>query len=527
MGKDTLTISPPEGFVLDEMIAPPEGFVLDSAPESNQTAPTSLSDFDPNKLFDQAKKTVDLAVQVEIPVNAADNAFWRNTNIKEQFDKTHGYLETGDGPFTIEDLSLARIGQAEQDIFRILGLSKPLPPDMLEPSPARTLKEIVKGPVRGLEYMAGQIGGTAPEWMGDFIEFGGQSLDKFVKVGEKHPDQIYNPIAGAIIAAGQRLSMAGKKSREAWVWDATHGFEAIDPVLKDQDPISYYAGAITEAMPSSALSVLAMWLSGGTSEAASLLSAGSKINRGLIALSTISAAAGYGHAKEQKENFLWSTVHGLADGGIEYFFEQHFLQGINVNRWWAAIGEGVEEIYTGLFQNTRAGILEKVKKGIPIYEAAKEAVAESLRKAPIEFAGGVLGGLTVIGGDSMFQIAQRALAAPIEIETVEPSKAQIPIVSDEKYVAVKARIKVEKAPGLPVGEQTPPGAPVTTPPGEIADWKSTINKLKGQKVIEVKLLIYGDEKIKNAIEEFLEETLNKDFLEGEERVEIKSVKEIC
>jgi len=72
MGKDTLTISPPEGFVLDKIPAPPEGFVLDSAPEPNQTAPSLLSDFDPEALFDAAKNTVDLALKDGISVTDAD-----------------------------------------------------------------------------------------------------------------------------------------------------------------------------------------------------------------------------------------------------------------------------------------------------------------------------------------------------------------------------------------------------------------------------------------------------------------------
>ncbi len=272
----------------------------------------------------------------------------------------------------------------QKTMQEILGYGAP--PKIYELDPVNVLKEVPKGIARFLEQgLAGTVGGTIPEWIGDLIAYGGQSLDQFAKLGSKNKDQIYNPVAESIIALGNRISERGRLARQWWSYHAQTGWEAMDPHLKETDPIAYGAGRISEGVSSGALAILAAYLSGGATIAPELINAGIHVNRGLLALSTLSAAGGYQHAKELGENFLWSTLHGLTDGMIEYAMETSFLDNVSDGRALVAgLKEGAEEFATGMMQNTRAGILENTNKGLGSFDAAKKAIKDALIQSPWE-----------------------------------------------------------------------------------------------------------------------------------------------
>jgi hypothetical protein len=289
--------------------------------------------------------------------------------------------------------------------------------------PITALKEAGKGIARFAESgVGGAVGGTAYDWLGQFVEQGGYAIDQLSKLGSKNKNEIYNPLAEAVISTGQNISKWGKQSRLAWAEQAAYGWEALDPALAKIDPVSYGAGRISEGLASSALSVLAMYLSGGATAGAEILNKGFQLNRGLLLLSGLSAAGGFQHAQEQEENFFWSTLHGIADGGIEYFMESHFLEGIGESTKAVSAGfkEGAEEFFTGMLQNTRAGILENTKKGMSSYEAAKKAILGSLKQSPWEVAGGFLGGWGMQGGLNLIQITEKwKETVPYEAEEEE------------------------------------------------------------------------------------------------------------
>jgi len=297
-------------------------------------------------------------------------------------------------------------------------------------------RESAKGAVRFAERdFAGTFGGTFYEWIGDFIEWGGGKIEEVAKTGAKNPDMLYNPYAQSIIATGQNISRTGREAREWWANQAATGWEALDPELRKTDPISYEAGKISEGVTSSALAVLAVYLSGGAAGGAALLDKGAKINRALLALASISAAGGYQHAKENypdKQNFLWNTTHGLADGMIEYVMESTFLSGVGDNLVWAGPKEGAEEVVTGFLQNTRSGIVENTAKGMSAYEASKQAMLSALKQAPREFVVGLIGGELVVGGTSVAQIAQSSAKAVKRIAKPKGamSEGQAKIIAD-------------------------------------------------------------------------------------------------
>ena len=149
-----------------------------------------------------------------------------------------------------------------------------------------------------------------------------------------------------------------------------------------------------------------------------------------MALSTASAAGGYQHAREQGENFLWSTFHGLADGLVEYAMESTFLKDIKTSSLsTAGLKEGFEEVGTGGIQNTRAGILENLNKGMSPYEAAKDAMDKSVRQMPVEFVGGFIGGYGITGGLSLTQLVDNALSKEA-IAEFEAQQAPVEAVTE-------------------------------------------------------------------------------------------------
>ena len=379
---------------------------------------------DSNKAFEKAGEVWDISAEQEIPLSDADRGFIDVQEVKRKHDRTSFWFGT-------------------YSPIHFVG------PPFISPFPVRpikTLAEVPKGVARFLQRdFAGGFGGTMYDWLGQLIQQGGAALDWWTKVGSKNKDQIYNPFAEVIIATGENISKEGREAREFWAVKAATGWEAFDTKLRETDPISYGAGRISESLTSSALAVLAAYLSGGATLAPIVINAGHQINRGLVALSLLSAMGSFEHAQNQDENFYWSTVHGIADGGIEYAMESFFLKDVGKNAGVLLTGgkEALEEFFTGMIQNTRAGILENVNKGMGIYQAAKKAVISSLKQSPWEVAAGFIGGTGIAGGANLVQLVEKSVVKLTEPPAVgiKPTPAAIKV---EKPVAVR-----------PVGEITP------------------------------------------------------------------------
>lgn len=346
--------------------------------------------------------------------------------------------------------------------------------------PERAVVEIAKGPVRFGENVIGHLGGTTLDWLGQFVQEGAHLLDRWSKLGSKNPDQIYNPFANAIIDAGESLELEGKRFRQHWVDKMQNGWARLDPELQKRDPVSYVAGQLSEGVASAATSVAVFFLSGGTSgigQAGLLIDRGVKVSRGLLVLSGISAAGGFEHAQSEGENFLWSTVHGIADGGIEYAFESSVLDDVIKGARPVVIGAGeaLEEFFTGMFQNMRQFTLENHNKGMTAYEAAKDAAKRSLVQAPLEVTAGFLGGYGIAKGFSLTQLSRMRPTVEQKAGAVAPTKAE-PTITPEEEAAAPAgvqeptQVAVEKAiPSEEVAKKPVPEEITGEVPGEPAE----------------------------------------------------------
>lgn len=389
--------------------------------------------YDPEEEDQNIKETVDIFETFEVPLPSAWRSHDTFRDIQTEQKKVNSLVRNFHWMLSTEEAE-----RIMEEAALLPGAPKPIPI-----RPKRIAKEVVKGLARFAEAGVGAtFGGTVYNWIGQFVEHGGAAVDWFSKVGSKNKEQIYNPVAEAIMATGKNIATYGKESRDWWMYQAATGWEALDEDLKDDDFISYGAGRLTEGVASSALSVLAVYLSGGAA-APALLDKGIKINRSLIVLSSMSAAAGFEHAQAQDENFLWSTLHGIADGTIEYAMESTFLEGVGKGGRTLTAGfkEGAEEFVTGMLQNTRAGILENEKKGMTAYEGAKNAIIDSLRQSPWEVAAGFIGGAGMQGGANLTHIVN-SWRAEVSVEA--------PVVDG----------KVEKAPEKPAEAPAVPEAPV-------------------------------------------------------------------
>ncbi len=429
--------------------------------------------FDPAEEDRRIKDTLDISEKSNVPIESATQSHETFQSIQTKHDKAAKATD----PFEFPGF-----GGFSQESVRALIPHVPV-------RPVKTAGEIAKGLVRFTENIAGTVGGTAQNWLGQFIEHGGKALDDFTKLGSKNKDQIYNPYAEAIMAFGRERAQIGRESRRWWSFQAQTGWEALDPQLKETDPISYGAGRLTEGVASSGLSVLAVYLSGGAA-APALLDKGIQINRGLLALSGLSAAGGFEHAQSTGENFLWSTAAGLADGTIEYAMESTFLQGVGKGKGALTAGfkEGGEEFVTGMLQNTRASMLENEKKGLSTYESAKDAIVKSLKQSPWEVAAGFIGGYGMQGGANLTAIVNTWKTTPVEA----------PVVSGKVQEVVEAPVKA-KTPAKPT---ITPKAEVTAPAAEEgkkafhemdrAEQLEEIEVLKKKPIQELSLADYRD-----------------------------------
>jgi hypothetical protein len=310
-----------------------------------------------------------------------------------------------------------------------VGFPGVLAPPPVPLNPIKTLSEVPKGVARSLQRDFAGGTGTMFDWFGQLIQEGGAALQQFSEIGTKNKGQVYNPVAESIIALGEGVSKIGTESRKAWAISASTGWEKFDNDLKETDPISYGAARISEGLTSSALSVLAAYMSGGSSAS---LNAGVQINRGLALLAAFSAAGSFEHAQSTGENFYWSTAHGIADGAVEYAMESTFLEGINTStRLGAGAKEGTEEFFTGMIQNTRANILENTNKGMSAYEATKKAVGDSLRQSPWEVAAGFIGGYGIKGGADFVEMVKKGNAIPLETDVTPEGEGELPLVGDQ------------------------------------------------------------------------------------------------
>lgn len=382
----------PDGFTLDETPPIPDGFELDNTP-------SILDGFVLDRPVLSAKEidaSWNIARTQDIPLDSA-----------KQSIKTSSAITTKQDTVTkkVVNNPMLPMGGGAYAYF----------PSSKNWSPVSAVKEIPKGVARFVEdKVGGTFGGTVYDWLGQFIELGGGAIDQFTKLGSKNKDQIYNPYAEAIMATGQRLSKYGKDSRKYWAYQASTGWESLDADLKTRDPIAYTTGQLSEGVASSALSVLAMYLSGGSSAVPSLINTGVQINRGLAVLSGMSAASSFEHAQNNGENFLWSTIHGFTDGLIEYSMESSFLDNIKESTpLVAGLKEGAEEVFTGALQNTRASLLENNNKGMGVYDSAKQAIISSIKQMPMDFAGGFIGGYGIKGIGDLVQLTTKANAMPL------------------------------------------------------------------------------------------------------------------
>lgn len=366
---------------------------------------------DPNEEIKKFEQAIDMADVNEVPLDVAEQGLDDFVKIKKKKDAV-GIGPLWDEPSDVRTMRERLNLPPHKKIYTInLG--------------AMTV-EIPKGLARFLQRdIGGTFGGTVYNWLGQLIQQGGYAVDQISKLGMKDKDRIYNPIAESIITAGQNISQSGIEAREWYAYQAATGWEAMDEHLRKTDPISYGAGRLTEGVASSALSVLTMYLSGGAA-APELLNKGLQINRGLVALSMISAGGAFEHAQNQGENFYWATLHGLADGMTEYVMESTFLEGVGkgTGKLVAGAKEGAEEFFTGMLQNTRAGILENEAKGMSAYDASKKAIKAALVQSPWEVAAGFIGGWGVAGGAQLTELYQRSKVpiGPVKVAEKPPSK---------------------------------------------------------------------------------------------------------
>lgn len=460
----------PEGFVHEDEQTLPDGFIFEDAEGVVPVVP------DPARVEQGIKDTLDIAEKSNVPIHSATQSHRTFLNIIARQDTAWQRLLDMPRrinvpftepivPITPEQIIEAERESAQRALEMQLGLiadPKGLDVPAAPIHPLRTAKEIAKGGVRFGETVLGVAGGTVPNWVGRFIEAGGRALDDFVKLGTVNKDQIYNPYAEAIMAFGRNMSRQGKADRKLWAERAQTGWEALDPQLKETDPISYGAGRLTEGVASSALSVLAVYLSGGGA-APALLNQGFQINRGLVALSLLSAAGGFEHAqaledptKAETENFLWSTVQGFADGLIEYVMESSFLD--DVGRGGKALTAGrkeaAEEFFTGGMQTLRAKTLENDTKGMSAYDSIKDAVVTWLVGSPWDIAAGFIGGYGIQGGANLVALTKTANAIPLEIEEA-PAEPAKPTTTAEPTITPK---KPTEAPATETFAQTPEDA---------------------------------------------------------------------
>ncbi len=410
---------------------------------------TPVTVLDPNEEEKEIKQTLDMADVNEVGIDIAEkglNDFVAINKKKRQYGLGLG--------------TMLGIEPDKRPIREIFGLPEK---EKVPVNFGSMAKEIPKGIARFLERdVGGTFGGTFYDWIGQFISEGGYAVDRLSRIGLKDKDRLYNPVAESIIATGQNISAHGRQAREWFSYQAVTGWEAMDEDLRERDPVSYGVGRLTEGVASSALSVLAVYLSGGASAA---LSTTTQVNRGLVMLSSISAAGGFEHARNQKENFYWATLHGLADGTTEYAMETKFLDGVGTGtgKLIAGAKEGAEEFFTGMLQNTRAGILENEAKGMTAYEASKKAAKDSLSQAPWEVAAGFIGGFGIAGGSDLIQIVKRSEQARKEkklpsTEQVREKLLQDFITKAEKEGLRKPAEAVEKPPSKPVKPITKPEA---------------------------------------------------------------------
>lgn len=389
--------------------------------------PAEQKPLNPEVAFDRAGRTWDSSVKEEIPLTATGKAL----ETIEDNTKKKQVVGVGLGPLW---------GLDEEPLLTMrerLGLEAP---ETIPINIGGILKEIPKGVARFLQRdVAGTFGGTVVDWLGQFIELGGKAVDDFTKFGSKDKDRIYNPLAESIMALGEKISLHGKESRAIWANAAATGWEAMDENLKETDPISYGAGRLSEGIGSSALSVLAVYLSGGASAAPQIINAGIQINRGLLALSILSAGGSFEHAQNQGENFLWATLHGLADGAVEYAMETAFLKGIRTKGSLAVgLKEGAEEFFTGMMQNTRASMLEGANQGLSAYEASKQAFISSLRQSPWEVAAGFIGGYGISAGANLVSLTKKGITGP----TIEAAKQAEAVKAQEKAATTGTRAEI-------------------------------------------------------------------------------------
>ena len=419
---------------------------------------------DPNEASQRAGEVWDLTLEQQIPLRAGDRHLDDVKIVKEKHDSSKFFRET-------------------YMLNPVRRTFTPPKESTLDIDPLGVPKEAVKGVARSLQRDFAGGANTMLDWLGQLVQEGAGALDWWTKIGAKNKDQIYNPLAEEILSAGESISNYGKAWRQEWADRAASGWESFDETLKKSDPISYAAGKVSEGLTSSAMSVLAVYLSGGAGSGAIAANTGIQINRGLVALSLFSAAGGFEHAQNEDENFYWSTAHGIADGGIEFGMETSFLAGVGKNAGVLLTGvkEGTEEFFTGMLQNTRAKILENTNKGMTAYDSAREAMVGSLKQSPWEVAAGFIGGVGIAGGSNLVQIVDKSIAKP----AVEAKKAPL-----EPVVAAP----VQKAPVTPT--EAPPVVAEAPTPVEAVE-----GKVEGLEILSDKIIDVTTEKAESQIQD--------------------------
>jgi hypothetical protein len=408
---------------------------------SNPVNPYAVGD--PNDVELTAKKVYTLSVNQEIPLAETEKHYKRLDEIerkqrlaKEKFSGEINWLGESvmyDSPIT-------------EKIMPELG------------------KAISRAAVSVPEQMNALI-----EWAGDFIEYGGASLDQFSTLG-KDPGQVYNPLAETIMSVGRGVGDYGRANRAQWANLQQKSWMAIDPTLRKEYPALYFSSQVTEGVASAGLSVVAALVSGGSSAATTvgrlpkvtgaILKSKEYVNRGLLVLSSLSAAGGYEHAKAHSENFLWSSLHGIADGSIEYVMESKFLENIaDKTPLIAGIKESFEEVFTNFAQTFRARLLENLKNGLSYYQSVKDAAKHALSTAPVSFAAGFIGGYGIKSGFDA--IVKTEFEKPLEQAEKAPQTAQVEQTVQEPAPAPEMPATPATEAQMPVVE---PAQSATIPP---------------------------------------------------------------
>ncbi len=499
MGKDTLT--PPEGFVLEESLAPPEGFVLEDIPgrrDITQQTPTW------NKPYDDLMTGV-LEIQ-EFPGWPLTGVLDKDIAAKAGSAMYYHY-ETGIPPDQAYDL-VAQLGALHYD----------------EEMPAATLWGRVKRSYQGgkAQTQAADLGYEA--WTQllrdpDAYEKSVLQIEKLLsKISPDYWQEERSFVERMLQESANVTPFALEAVKAAPVPAVIGGVVGGLGAL--------VAGATVGALlPEEAVTVPAgittgiKW--GATLGAAKRVA---EVETGLQLISLMQMKDKYGNKIDPKIAFAASGGVGLINGAIEaaeiatlastlgigtkvfenaaqkvttrllaegtlnqivakYVLKYGYTLGAETGQELVQEGVAITGDYLAVeINNLMKGTEFKPATGKEIADRLLETAEKSAMAFAPVVGVGVGGGafIQALTGKEKETGKAETAPAPPTVEKLAPkppeavTEAVKPenVVSDEEYAAIKARIEAKKPPGVAQGVEPPPGAAVPTPPGAIAAEKA-------------------------------------------------------